>query len=114
MLEQSFSAKNFETIFTILNRQGKVEIDAMSEDYRAIVGDIHSVSEEVKLLCKKKKSLRTEEEIARLSALQESLSALRIQEADALTSDMEALADEVNSSAFTFNISKSVSFSEIG
>jgi hypothetical protein len=36
MLDQSFSTKNFETIFTLLNRQGKVEIDAMSEDYRAI------------------------------------------------------------------------------
>ena len=52
MLDQSFSAKNFETIFTLLNRQGKVEIDAMSEDYRAIVGEIHAVNEEIKLLCK--------------------------------------------------------------
>ena len=55
MLDQSFSAKNFETIFTLLNRQGKVEIDAMSEDYRAIVGEIHAVNEEIKLLCRKKK-----------------------------------------------------------
>lgn len=50
MLDQSFSAKNFETIFTLLNRQGKVEIDAMSEDYQAFVGEIHAVNEEVKSL----------------------------------------------------------------
>ena len=49
MLDQSFSAKNFETIFTILNRQGKVEIDSMSEGYRAIVEEIHAVNEEKKL-----------------------------------------------------------------
>ena len=61
MLDQSFSAKNFETIFTLLNRQGKVEIDAMSVDYRAIVGEIHTVNEEIKLLCRKKKALRTED-----------------------------------------------------
>ena len=108
MLDQSFSTKNFETIFTLLNRQGKVEIDAMSEDYRAIVRDIHAVNEEIKLLCRKKKALRTEDEVSRLSELQESLSSLRFKRSETLTADMEALADEVNSRSFAFNISASV------
>lgn len=108
MLDQSFSAKNFETIFTLLNRQGKVEIDAMSEDYRAIVGEIHVVNEEIKLLCRKKKALRTEDEVSRLSELQESLSSLRYKKSETLIAQMEALADEVNSRLFAFNISTSV------
>ena len=108
MLDQSFSAKNFETIFTLLNRQGKVEIDAMSEDYRAIVGEIHAVNEEIKLLCRKKKALRTEDEVSRLSELQESLSSLRYKKSETLIAHMEALADEVNSRLFAFNISTSV------
>lgn len=108
MLDQSFSAKNFETIFTLLNRQGKVEIDAMSEDYRAIVGEIHVVNEEIKLLCRKKKALRTEDEVSRLSELQESLSSLRYKKSETLIAHMEALADEVNSRSFAFNISTSV------
>ena len=37
----------------------------MSEDYRAIVGEIHVVNEEIKLLCRKKKALRTEDEVSR-------------------------------------------------
>lgn len=108
MLDQSFSAKNFETIFTLLNRQGKVEIDAMSEDYRAIVEEIHAVNEEIKLLCRKKKALRTEDEVSRLSELQESLSSLRYKKSETLIAHMEALADEVNSRLFAFNISTSV------
>lgn len=108
MLDQSFSAKNFEAIFTLLNRQGKVEIDAMSEDYRAIVGEIHVVNEEIKLLCRKKKALRTEDEVSRLSELQESLSSLRYKKSETLIAHMEALADEVNSRLFAFNISTSV------
>ena len=108
MLDQSFSAKNFETIFTLLNRQGKMEIDAMSEDYRSIVGEIHAVNEEIKLLCRKKKTLRTEDEVVRLSELQESLSSLRYKKSETLTVHMEALADEVNSRLFTFNITTSV------
>lgn len=105
MLDQSFSAKNFETIFILLNRQGKVEVDAMSDDYQAVVGEIHAVNEEIKGLCKKKKSLRTEDETARLSALQESLPSLRKQKAEALAAAMEALADEVNGRAFAFRFS---------
>ena len=108
MLDQSFSAKNFETIFTLLNRQGKVEIDAMSVDYRAIVGEIHAVNEEIKLLCRKKKALRTEDKVSRLSELQESLSSLRYKKSETLIAHMEALADEVNSRLFAFNISTSV------
>jgi hypothetical protein len=106
MLDQSFSTKNFEIIFTLLNRQGKVKTDAMSEYYQTVVEKIHAVNEEIKSLCKKKKSLRTEEETARLAELQESLPSLRKQKAEVLTADMEALADEVNGRAFAFNISK--------
>lgn len=107
MLDQSFSANNFEIIYTILNRQGKVEIDSMSEEYQTIVVDIHTVNEELKTLRRKKKSLWTEEEASRHSELQETLSSLKVKKADALTSDMESLADEVNGRSFLFNISKS-------
>lgn len=108
MLDQSFSANNFETIFTILNRQGKVEIDSMSEEYKTVVADIHTVNEELKTLRRRKKSLWTEEEASRHSELQETLSSLKVKKADALSTDMESLADEVNGSSFLFNISKSI------
>lgn len=108
MLDQSFSAENFETIFTILNRQGKVEIDSMSEEYQTVVADIHTVNEELKTLKRKKKSLWTEEEASLHAELQETLSSLKVKKADALSADMESLAEEVNGSSFLFNISKSI------
>lgn len=108
MLDQSFSAKNFETTFTILNRQGKVEIDSMSEDYRAIVGEIHTINEEIKFLHRKKRSLRTEEEVTHLSELQELLYSFKEKKAEVLTAEMEVLADEVNSRTFAFNINANV------
>lgn len=108
MLDQSFSAKNFETIFTILNRQGKVEIDSMSEGYRAIVEEIHAVNEEIKFLSRKKKSLRTEDEVTHLSKLQEILYSFREKKAEVLTAEMEVLADKVNSRTFAFNINANV------
>lgn len=80
----------------------------MSEDYRAIVGETHTVNEEIKLLRRKKRSLRTEDEIARLSKLQELLYSFRKKKAEILTAEMEVLADEVNSRTFAFNINANV------
>lgn len=107
MLDQSFSANNFETIFTILNRQGKVEIDSMSEEYKNVVADIHTVKENLKDLRRKRKSLWTDLDISRYAKLQDKLANLKNQKADALTADMESLADEVNGKSFLFNINKS-------
>lgn len=108
MLDQSFSANNFETIFTILNRQGKVNIDSMSVEYKNVVSEIHTANEELQTLRKKKKSLWTEEEVSRHAELQEALASLKVKKANALTADMESLADEVNGRSFLFKISKSI------
>lgn len=106
MLDQSFSANNFETIFTILNRQGKVEIDSMSEGYKEVVADIRSVKEELNILSRKKKSLWTKDEVSLHAELQDRLAHLKIEKAEALTAYMEDLAEEVNGKSFSFDISK--------
>lgn len=81
MLDQSFSANNFETLFNILNRQGKVEIDSMSAEYKNVVSEIHTANEELQTLRKKKKSLWTEEEVSRHAELQEALTSLKVKKA---------------------------------
>ena len=44
-LDQSFSTDNFEVIYNLLSRRGKVNIDKMPEPYKKVVTEIKSVNE---------------------------------------------------------------------
>ncbi len=56
ILDQSFSTENFEIIYNILSRKGKVNMDRMPKAYKDIVADITGINERLKELNHKKKS----------------------------------------------------------
>lgn len=60
MFDQSFSAKNIETVFNVENRKGHIDFARMPQAYRDIVSDIHAFRNEMKAYNQKKKALWTD------------------------------------------------------
>ena len=106
MLDQSFSAHNFEVIFTLENRKGHVDITTMSQHYQDVVSEIKSTKSQINKINKKKKSDRTPEELVTKNILEDQLKELKKAKIETLTEDMESVANIVNSPAFTFEIDK--------
>lgn len=103
-LDQSFSTDNFEVIYNLLSRKGKVNIDKMPEPYKKVVAEIKSVNERLKELNHKKKSVWTEDETAEHQTLQDKRKELRIKKHDELLNFLSSLAKEVNSNLFKFDL----------
>jgi len=40
MLDQSFSAHNFETIYSLESRKGNIDVNTMPEEYRMVIAHI--------------------------------------------------------------------------
>lgn len=47
MLDQSFSAHNFEVIFTMENRKGHIDITMMSQAYQDVLTEIKNAKMQV-------------------------------------------------------------------
>lgn len=105
-LDQSFSADNFEIIYNILLRKGKVNLDKMPESYKDIVVEIKNINKRLQELNHKKKSVWTVEETAEYQELQEKRISLRSDKHDELLKFLTSLAEEVNSKSFRFNLKK--------
>lgn len=54
MLDQSFSAHNFEVIFTMENRKGHIDITMMSQAYQDVLTEIKNAKMQVQNIRKKK------------------------------------------------------------
>lgn len=105
-LDQSFSTDNFEVIYNLLSRKGKVNIDKMPEPYKKVVAEIKGVNERLKELNHKKKSAWTEDETAEHQNLQDKRKELRIKKHDELLNILSSLAKKVNRNSFKFDLSK--------
>lgn len=55
MLDQNFSAKNFMNVYTLENRMGKIPVETMSNNFRAVVDMIKKANSELQTLKNKKK-----------------------------------------------------------
>lgn len=106
MLDQSFSAHNFEIIFNMENRKGNVDISSMSEAYQHAISRIKDNKERCKVLKRKKKADRTEEECEEIEQLESEMTNLQQEKAKALADDLASIADEVNGRNFTFSMDK--------
>lgn len=106
MLDQSFSAHNFEIIFTIENRKGHVDITTMSTTYQDILGKIKDIRVKARDIRKKKKLDRTSKEVSDLKKFDLEIKNLQKEKAEALAEDMASIADEVNSHSFKFKLNK--------
>ena len=56
MLDQSFSAHNFEVIFTLENRKGNVDITTMSQRYQNVVEKIKETKDAINEIRRKRKA----------------------------------------------------------
>ena len=106
MLDQSFSAHNFEIIFTIENRKGHVDITTMSTTYQDILGKIKDIRVKARDIRKKKKLDRTSKEVSDLKKFDLEIKNLQKEKTEALAEDMASIADEVNSHSFKFKLDK--------
>lgn len=102
MLDQSFSAHNFEVIFTMENRKGHIDITMMSQAYQDVLTEIKNAKMQVQNIRKKKKSDRTPEEILALEELDSRIKDLQKEKTEVLADDMSSIADDVNSKSFKF------------
>lgn len=78
MLDQSFSAHNFEVLFNLENRKGHIDIKSMSQPYQDVLAEIKDRNEKLRELRKKKKADRTSEECEKIEMLELKLKELRI------------------------------------
>ena len=108
MLDQSFSAHNFEVLFNLENRKGHIDITSMSQLYKDVLAEIKDRKEKLRELRKKKKADRTSQEFAEIETLESKLKELYQRKAEALSEDMASIAEEVNSHHFFFEIDKHI------
>ena len=108
MLDQSFSAHNFEVLFNLENRKGHIDITSMSQPYKDVLAEIKDRKEKLRELRKKKKADRTSQEFAEIETLESKLKELYQRKAEALSEDMASIAEEVNSHHFFFEIDKHI------
>ena len=108
ILDQSFSTENFEIIYNILSRKGKVNMDRMPKSYKDIVADITGINERLKELNHKKKSTWTDDETTEHQSLKNKRKELRIKKHEELLKILSSLADKVNSNAFRFDLNKNI------
>lgn len=106
MLDQSFSANNFEVIFALENRKGRVDITSMSSEYQGVIADIKEVKSQIRIICRKRKTERTPEEVSMLDTLNARMKELKKERSEALIADMNVIAAVVNSNKFAFEINK--------
>lgn len=59
-LNQSFSATNFNIIFNLMNRKGKIDVYQMSAEYQQIINNIRNARNIIRNIRNKKKSTWTD------------------------------------------------------
>ena len=50
MLDQTFSAKNFMTIYAQENRMGRIPVETMGANFQTVVANIKTVNKELQFL----------------------------------------------------------------
>lgn len=104
MLDQSFSAHNFDTIYSLESRKGNIDVKTMPEDYRMVIAQIESIKKEIFSLRVKKDRSPKESELyekrkSELNDLKDSKKAI-------LQNYLENLGKQVNAHGFRFSLNK--------
>lgn len=109
MLDQSFSARNFEIIYGIESRKGTIDLESMPPYYQDAVKSIKEARRsECELRARMKSASSCPEEKARtrleLAEIKESLSELKRTKSRLLQKYLEGLSQEVNARGFRFQL----------
>lgn len=102
MLDQSFSAKNFEVIFNLRNRTGKIELATMPILYQQIVAEIKQTKGKIVALKAKKKTTWAASDKQNFEDWNCDLKVLQEWKMQELQNDLEAISVSVNSPIFHF------------
>lgn len=100
MLDQSFSAHNFDTIYGLESRKGNIDIHDMPAEYKDIIKEIKDTNTAITDLRDKADTKSIE---ARL-ALKENLLQLQEKKKLVLFHYLDDIAEKVNSPSFRFNL----------
>ena len=109
MLDQSFSARNFEIIYGIESRKGTIDLESMPPYYQDAVKSIKEARRsecELRARMKSPSSCPGEKERTRLelAEIKESLSELEKTKSRLLQKYLEELSQEVNARGFRFQL----------
>lgn len=106
MLDQTFSAKNFMTIYAQENRMGRIPVETMGANFQTVVANIKTVNKELQFLRNKNKGKKTNEVEKEIKSLKGELKDLRLNKQTALFNEMQGLSAKVNSKDFQFKLEK--------
>lgn len=104
MLDQSFSAKNFENIFNMENRRGNINPSLLPNEYKLIIEGLKILNEKQRLLLLKKKSDWTEDERLEFECLEIDIQTERQRKQEALKCYFQETENAVNQSSFKLKL----------
>ena len=114
MLDQTFSSKNFMTIYEKENRMGNIPKESMCSSFQNVVEEIQEANKRLHELRYKKKQDRTDDDVLEIIQLKQKLKSLREKKQESLQSYTDSLAKNVNSSKFRFRLIKVKLGSKVG
>lgn len=114
MLDQTFSSKNFMTIYEKENRMGNIPKESMSSSFQNVVEEIQEANKRLHELRYKKKQDRTDDDFLEITQLKQKLKNLREKKQESLQSYTDSLANNVNGSKSLFRLIKVKLGSKIG
>ncbi|MBR7029446.1 MAG: RNA-directed DNA polymerase [Bacteroidaceae bacterium] len=104
MLDQSFSAHNFETIYNLESRKGNIDINTMPEEFRMVIARAEYIKKEIhSLRVKKDRSLKETELIEERKSELNDLTDLK---KSILHNYLEKLDKQVHAPDFKFSLNK--------
>ena len=106
MLDQTFSSKNFMTIYEKENRMGNIPKESMSLSFQNVVEEIQEANKRLHELRYKKKLDRTDDDFLEITQLKQKLKNLREKKQESLQSYTDSLANNVNGSKSLFRLIK--------
>lgn len=107
MLDQSFTAHNFEVIYCLESRKGNIDVRTMPQKYQTTLVKLKELKTDVHSISQQKGHL-SEEKLLDLNAKMEELKKLREKLKLELHEYLESIEAQVNSSGFKFSLSKFV------
>lgn len=102
MFDQSFSPSNFETIFNIEHRKGRIDYNRMPQDYKDAVSNIQWIKGEMAKQRKKKRNLWTPDEAKDYENNKGLLKVYQEEKEQALKAELEELSNQANDHSFRF------------
>ena len=106
MLDQTFSAKNFMNVYSQENRMGRIPVETMGENFKAVIAMIKETNSELQKFRSRKKAEKTDEVKKKIEELKQEQKDLKADKQKALFEEMQDLSSNVNSSAFRFKLEK--------